>query len=124
MPDRNALLEAALTYADLGYAVFPCVPGDKNPLTQHGFLDATTDAARIEAWWATHPDANIGLSTAGLLVVDVDGADNPWPGAVDISPGAVSLHARRRHALLLPAAGGQSMGQHERQARRPRRHAR
>ncbi len=88
---RNMLLEAALTYADLGYAVFPCVPGDKNPLTQHGFLDATTDAARIEAWWATHPDANIGLSTAGLLVVDVDGEDNPWPGAVDVSPGAVSL---------------------------------
>ena len=94
MPDRNALVEAALTYAELGYAVFPCVRGGKEPLTQHGFRDATTDAAKIEAWWATHPDANVGLATAGLLVVDVDGDKNPWPGARDISPGAVSLTPR------------------------------
>lgn len=72
------LLDAALEYADLGYAVFPCAPGAKKPLVEHGFHDATTDADQIEAWWQAWPQANIGLPTAGLLVVDIDRADNPW----------------------------------------------
>jgi len=76
----TTLLQAALRYAELGYPVFPCVPGGKAPATPHGFLDATTDASQIEAWWTARPLANIGMPTAGLLVVDVDGADNPWPG--------------------------------------------
>jgi hypothetical protein len=76
----TTLLQAALRYAELGYPVFPCVPGGKAPATAHGFLDATTDAGQIETWWTARPDANIGMPTAGLLVVDVDGADNPWPG--------------------------------------------
>ncbi len=75
------MLQAALRYAALGYPVFPCVPGGKAPATAHGFLDATTDAGQIEAWWTARPNANIGMPTAGLLVVDVDGEDNPWPGA-------------------------------------------
>lgn len=75
-----ALRQAALRYAELGYPVFPCLPGGKAPATAHGFLDATTDAGQIEAWWTARPDANIGMPTASLLVVDVDGADNPWPG--------------------------------------------
>ncbi|HPD72852.1 MAG TPA: bifunctional DNA primase/polymerase [Candidatus Krumholzibacteria bacterium] len=77
---KGKMLQAALRYAELGYPVFPCVPGGKAPATAHGFLDATTDAGQIEAWWTARPDANIGMPTAGLLVVDVDGADNPWPG--------------------------------------------
>ena len=71
----TTLLQAALRYAELGYPVFPCVPGGKAPATAHGFLDATTDAGQIEAWWTARPDANIGMPTAGLLVVDVDGPD-------------------------------------------------
>jgi hypothetical protein len=74
---------AALRYAELGYSVFPCKPGDKVPLTPHGCKDATTDPERIEQWWTQWPKANIGLATDGLLVVDVDGADNRWPGDPD-----------------------------------------
>jgi hypothetical protein len=73
------LVNAALRYAELGYPVFPCAPGGKVPFTPHGFKDATTDAVQIETWWEKYPDANIGIPTAGLLVVDVDDADNPWP---------------------------------------------
>lgn len=71
------LLDAALAYAELGYKVFPCRAGEKRPATDHGVLDATTDPAQIEAWWEsiTH---NIGIATDGLLVVDVDGDNNPW----------------------------------------------
>jgi hypothetical protein len=78
----NSLLDAALRYADLGYRVFPCAPGGKEPLTEHGFHDATTDIEQIEQWWTEHPAANIGIATEGLLVVDVDGAENTWLPAV------------------------------------------
>jgi hypothetical protein len=74
----SSLLEAALRYAELGYAVFPCSPRSSRPLTGHGFKDATTNAAQIEEWWQAHPNANIGITTAGLLIVDVDGPQNPW----------------------------------------------
>jgi hypothetical protein len=74
----GAMLEAALRYAELGYPVFHCAPGQKLPLTQHGFLNATTDPAHIEGWWTVHPDANVAIATEGLVVVDVDGPENPW----------------------------------------------
>jgi len=73
------LLAAAIHYAELGYPVFPCAPGTNRPLTEHGFKDATGDIEQIERWWTKWPEANIGLPAAGLLVIDVDGADNPWP---------------------------------------------
>lgn len=72
------MLQAALWYADLGYPVFPCSPGQKTPLTEHGLLDATTDAEQIERWWTRQPDANVAIRTDGLVVIDIDGADNPW----------------------------------------------
>ena len=45
------LLAAALRYAAVGWPVFPCKPDSKEPATIHGFKDATTDPAVIEAWW-------------------------------------------------------------------------
>jgi hypothetical protein len=75
---NNPLLEAALRYAELGYKVFPLVPGKKHPLTAHGLLDATDDENRIEEWWSQTPEANIGLRTDGLLVLDVDGPENAF----------------------------------------------
>jgi hypothetical protein len=103
-PDH--LLAAALRYAEMGYRVFPCIPGTKHPITQHGFHDAVTDAAQIERWWARHPRANVGIAAEGLLVIDIDGADNPWPGdpekAADLAgAGAVALTPRGgRHYLF------------------------
>ncbi|MFH5824716.1 bifunctional DNA primase/polymerase [Georgenia sp. AZ-5] len=66
---------AALDLARAGVAVFPCVPGAKQPLTRRGFLDASTDTAQVAAWWRRWPDANLGLPTgaaSGVDVVDVD----------------------------------------------------
>jgi hypothetical protein len=74
----NHLLAATLRYAELGYRVFPCVPGAKAPLTDHGFLDATTDVEKIQRWWEQSPNANIGIPTEGLLVIDIDGVGNGW----------------------------------------------
>jgi hypothetical protein len=90
----------------MGYRVFPCIPGTKHPITQHGFHDASTDPAQIERWWARHPRANVGIAAEGMLVVDIDGADNPWPGdpehAADLAgAGAIALTPRGgRHYLF------------------------
>ena len=63
-------LAAALLYAELGLALFPCK--GKVPLTAHGFKDATTDLAQIRRWWTDSPDANIGTPTEHLGVLDID----------------------------------------------------
>lgn len=69
------MIRNALRLAALGLAVFPCRPRSKEPLTKHGFKDATQDAAVISSWWSRWPDANIGVATglvSGIVVVDVD----------------------------------------------------
>lgn len=67
------LLTAALTYAKMGWHVFPCGT-DKAPLTEHGFKEATRDPTTIRQWWARHPNANIGVAcgASNLVVLDLD----------------------------------------------------
>jgi len=72
------MLDDALKLAERDYAVFPCAPRGKIPLTSHGCLDATTDEAQIRRWWSQWPEANVAVATGevsrgGLLVVDLDG---------------------------------------------------
>lgn len=65
--------EAASVYAAAGIPVFPCAPGQKRPLTEHGFQDATTDPVQVAAWWGRYPEANIGIPTGTVVdVLDVD----------------------------------------------------
>lgn len=73
------MIQHALKYAGLGFPVLPIVPNDKRPLTAHGVKDATTDVGQIARWRGAWPTFNIAIATAGLLVVDIDGADNEWP---------------------------------------------
>jgi hypothetical protein len=70
----DTLAESALKIACRGKPVFPCKP-DKKPHTLRGFKDATTDPAKVSAYWNRHPDATIGMPTgkaSGVFVVDVD----------------------------------------------------
>lgn len=76
--DAGRLYQGALFYADLGFAVIPCAPADKRPLTTNGLLDATSDPEQISRWWFANPDANVAIRTDGLVVVDIDGPDNTW----------------------------------------------
>lgn len=73
------IVEAALKYADKGWAVFP-VSKAKIPLTENGFKDATTDKATISNWFSQYTGANIGIATGsmsgGLVVIDVDIDEN------------------------------------------------
>jgi hypothetical protein len=44
-------------------------------LVPHGVKEATTNRARVLAWWTRHPQANIGLATGHRFdVLDVDGS--------------------------------------------------
>lgn len=84
----NPLLDAALTYADMGWEVFPthngpgcscwkgerCTSKAKHPRTRNGVMDATTDMNQIENWWRMWPLSNVGIRTGkNLLVLDLDG---------------------------------------------------
>jgi hypothetical protein len=90
----------ALHYAGLGLAVFPIKPRSKQPLTTHGFKDASKDQQQIEQWWTQWPDANIGIATGGvsggLVVIDLDIDDNK---GVD---GRVTLREWEAHHGGLP----------------------
>jgi hypothetical protein len=66
--------EAAHRYADAGWPVFPCQPGNKRPIPEHGFKEATTDHGQIERWWRAEPRSNLAIATGlpGPDVADVD----------------------------------------------------
>ena len=68
------LIQAALSYAQNGWPVFPL--HNKIPFKDsQGYKDATTDEQQIQTWWTLHPTANIGLATgekSGVIVLDID----------------------------------------------------
>ena len=88
----NEKREAALSYAEMGWLVFPihfittngncscgneeCSSVGKHPIVANGLHEATTDKNSINAWWRRSPFANIGIRTG-----DVSGFD-----AIDIDP--------------------------------------
>lgn len=67
------MLDAALSYAHLGLAVFPLVEGAKNPATAKGFKNASTDEKTVRTWWTRNPNYNIGIACGnGTMVIDLD----------------------------------------------------
>jgi len=113
MTTRGMNLDAALRYAEMGYRVFPCAPGDKNPITEHGFLDATVDPEQIERWWSRHPQANVAIATEGLAVIDTDGESNPWPGGdperaaeLAVAPMSLTPHGGNHRIFRQPTGKG------------------
>jgi hypothetical protein len=73
---ESRLMRAALASAERGLFVFPLEPRTKDqPLTPHGFKDASTNPAHIRRWWTRCPEANLGLwpGPSKLVVLDSDG---------------------------------------------------
>ena len=80
--------------------MFPCLPGQKIPATEHGFLDATTDQQRITEWFGRQGGWNLAIATGapGPDVLDVDQHGPAGNG--------FSAFARLRAAGLLEGASG------------------
>src|ERR1051326_5758282 len=101
-------IEAALSYASMGWHVFPChyIRGTdcscgkqatakrhtvgKHPATMDGFKSATVDENIIRNWWTFDPSYNIGISTghSKLIVLDVD----PKSGGAESLDSLISEH--------------------------------
>jgi putative DNA primase/helicase len=94
----DPVLAAARAYIEKGWAVLPlhrrilgedgksrCICGNPNcqakgkePLTPHGYKDATTDEETILAYLRKYPRCNLGIATgeaSGLLALDIDGPE-------------------------------------------------
>ena len=107
-------LAVALHYADPGVAVFPCFeagPRAKQPRTQHGYHDATTDIRQVRTWWHSWPGALVGIPTgpsSGVWVLDVDGS----AGLESLRKLLAKLGLRTAAALTRVAARTPSGGLH------------
>jgi hypothetical protein len=67
--------EVAFQYADNAMAVFPCNPLNKQPMTPHGFKDASFDPDQIAKWWKSNPNAMVGYVTGAVnreFVLDIN----------------------------------------------------
>jgi hypothetical protein len=76
---NSRLLDAALTYADFGWTVFPAPPGEKKSYKSEEYSGTkwgqTNDPGQIVRDWKKWPDANIGLPCGrrnNIFVVEVD----------------------------------------------------
>lgn len=82
--DLNAppCLSAALAAAERGWMVVPGRPGEKRPYTSGDGWGASSDPEQIRRWWATWPDALVGINVgrSGLIVVDIDVHDEDANG--------------------------------------------
>ncbi|MBS2536593.1 bifunctional DNA primase/polymerase [Catenulispora sp. NF23] len=117
MTKRPAGLAIALALAELGWHVFPLSPSTKGPLANckrcdtkvrtphpiencsciadgrwcHGVRAATTNPARITAWWRRAPHAVPGIAAgpSGLVLIDIDTHGEPLPDdhATAVLPG-------------------------------------
>lgn len=99
------MLNAALSWLDRGFAVFPLKPRTKVPLgafVPRGFLDASKDPAVIRDWWRQSPTANIGVRTGGgHFVLDLDG-----PEAAAWFGNACGRHGGAEHTLTVRTSRG------------------
>lgn len=94
------LARSAEAYARRGISVFPLLPRSKAPMVANGFRQATTDLAKVRAWWRKRPDCNIGIATgapAGFWVLDIDGEDAERAlEALEAQHGALPITVQQR----------------------------
>ncbi len=80
----SLMLHELLSYAAMGWHLFPLAPNSKvPPKGSHGVSDATNDVKQIAEWHGSCPDANWAIATgpSNLIVLDVDAYK---PGVADV----------------------------------------
>lgn len=120
----NPRLEAALSYACMGWRVMPlhwpkfgpgtvacscrdpkCGSVGKHPVVTNGSKDATTNPATIRGWWEKWPIANVGIATgaeSGLAVLDVD----PRHGGNETLAGLMDEHGELPETIAASTGSG------------------
>lgn len=117
------MLESALRYASMGWAVLPlhslragactcgradCKSPGKHPhndLVPHGVHDASTDAHKVSEWFTRVPHANVGIATgapSGFDALDVD----PRNGGDDTLADIERQHGKLPDTALALTGGG------------------
>lgn len=91
-----------------------CTSPGKHPMVPRGVTQATTDTDRVSYWWRSRPDANIGLATGTVVVIDID----PRHGGNRALAELESKHYRLPPTWRVATGGG---GQHIYFAAPPRR---
>jgi len=109
--------EMALRYAELGYSVIPLAPKAKLPLLSSWapYQERRATPEEIDGWFEQWPSANIaivcGAVSGGLVVIDVDGAGNPWPGTTgELPAAAVSLTGGGGRQFFMRIPEGTDLG--------------
>lgn len=69
---EQSKLSHALALAKRGFRVFPLCSNSKLPAIKDFPTEASSDPEKIRIWWTQHSEFNIGISTNGLLALDVD----------------------------------------------------
>jgi hypothetical protein len=88
---------AVMAYVARKLAVFPVIPGQKDPEVPKGFRAASISQADVESWWSANANSNIGIATgdvSGIVVIDIDVGEG--------KRGAESLDALEREFGKLP----------------------
>lgn len=98
--------ESAVEACARGWAVFPCLPGQKRPAVKDRWEErATTDPSLVKRYWPSGANVGVACGPSGLVVIDPDTpkpeqeAPPEWQ-----EPGVV--HGLDALALLAERAGG------------------
>ena len=76
----------------------------KVPLTDHGLKDCTQTQLGVKEYWAKYPQANIGIVTDGLIVLDFDAGHGGLDSKNELEAKYGPLPRTRRHRT---GGGGQ-----------------
>ncbi len=107
---ERGMVNHALAFARRGWKVIPIHSCDgtfigKEPLTDNGFKDASSNEVPINYWWSLYPTANIGIKTgagSGLIVVDID-KKNDGPASMQLLQ---EFYGRLPKTVTVDSGGG------------------
>lgn len=112
-----SLASAAVSYARAGWPVHPLKVGSKEPASEHGFDDASTDEKVIESTWNRNAAFNIGVATGiAFDVIDFDLTESPeviweWVRLYEnplAECDAIARTPRGYHIYILPRKSGRN----------------
>ena len=78
MQRNGTLLNAALGYADLATRCSPAPRSARRRSPNTATSTPPSTRSRSTIGGAQHPTANVAIAAEGLVVIDIDGADNLW----------------------------------------------